>query len=141
MEVRIGDTIIQDAEVKRFIELKSGLPLSMIKVSHKGEPFQELREARAQIDRLLPFECAVIKTNVIVHDIHSSREKREVEYVLQERYADVPCGYKLIHTEFGNETAIIVPENTKYDYDVQGFRNLPFIRFILKKDMPKDLLE
>jgi hypothetical protein len=142
MKVRIGEIIIPDAEVKRFIDLQSELPLSMIKVSYIGEAFKELGKA-FQEHTLLPFECDIIKTQVLVHGASHNFKEKKHEYILLERAADVSAGYKLIHTKVGNEKAIIVPENTKdmRPEEMQKLRNLPYIRFILKKDIPADLLE
>jgi len=140
MKVKIGNTIIPDAEVERFIDLQSGLALSMIQVSCEGEPIKELEEA-FQKNILLPFECAIIKTNVLVHGASHRMKEKKHAYTLFERAVDVPCGYKLIHTKVGNEKAIIVPENTKDMPDMEVLRKLPFIRFILKKDIPEELFK
>ena len=134
MKVKIGEVIIEDAQVKRFIDLQSGLPLSMIKVSYVGEGFPQLGKA-LQENALIPFECEILKTQVLVHaSSHNSIEKRH-EYVFMER--GVPCGYKLIHTEptEGKEKAISVPEDTDNAL-VEKLRELPFIRLILEKDVP-----
>ena len=144
LKVRIGSVTIPDAQVKRFIDLQSGLALSMIKVSYIGEAFPQLGKA-FQENTLLPFECDMLKTQVLVHgSSHDSIEKKH-EYILMERYADVPCGYKSVSfsKEVGNEKAMILPINTKemHPDEYDKFRKLPFIRFILKKDIPEDLLE
>jgi len=141
VEFRIGNVTIPDAQVKRFIDLQSGLALSMIKVSYIGEAFPQLGKA-FQENTLLPFECDILKTQVLVHgSSHDSKEKKH-EYIFMEKYADVPCGYKLLGTEVGNEKAIIVPENTRDmpPEEMQKIRDLPFIRFILKKDIPEEFL-
>lgn len=142
MKVKIGSAIIPDAQVKRFIDLQSGLALSMIRVSYEGELIKELGEA-FQKHTLLPVECDILKTNVLVHGARHQMEEKKHEYILQERYADVPCGYKLIHTKVGNEKAIIVPENTRdmHPEEMQKLRDLPYIRFILEKDIPKELFK
>jgi len=140
MKIRIGKITIPDAEVKRFIDLQSGLPLSMIKVSYEGEGYEELGRAFNE-GTLLPFECIVLKTEVLVHGSTHDSNRKKHEYVLLERAADVSSGYKLIHTSAGYERAIIVPDNTKEIPDMQRVRDLPFIRLILEKDIPKDLLE
>jgi hypothetical protein len=144
MKVKIGGATILDAQTKRFIDLQSGLALSMIQVSYEGEPIKELGEA-FQKHTLLPFECDTIKTLVLVHGArHDSKEKRN-EYTFQGRTIDVPCGYKLVSfsKKVGNEKAIIVLENIKdthpEEYDKP--RQLLFIRFILEKDIPKDLFK
>lgn len=138
MKVKIGSVTIPDAEVKRFIDLQSGLALSMIRVSYIGEPIEELRSGT-----LFPFECDIIRTNVLLHGARHQIKEKKHEYILQERYADVPCGYKLIHTKVGNEKAIIVPENTRdmHPEEMQKLRDLPYIRFILENDIPKELFK
>lgn len=74
---------------------------------------------------------------------HQMKEKKH-SYTFLERAIDVSCGYKLLHTKVGNERAIIVPENVKDIYFSQNpeeLRKLPYIRCILKKDIPEDWLE
>jgi len=142
MKVEIGNTIIPDAEIKRFIDLQSGLALSMIRVSYEGEAFKELGEAFNK-QMLLPLECEILKTNVLVHGSSHDERTKKHEYVFLERAIDVSCGYKLLHTKVVNERAIIVPENVKDAYfeDAEKLRTLPYIRFILKKGIPKDWFE
>jgi hypothetical protein len=139
MQVKVGTVVIPDAEVKRFIDVESGLPLSMIKVTYTGEGFKEIGEAFLKT-ALIPFECEIIKTQVIVHA--SSHKENVHEYIFQERAADVPCGFRLSHTDVGNEKAIMLPENAKdtYTYGEQ-IRELPYIRLILKRYMPAKLLK
>jgi len=140
LKVKIGDNIIPDAEVKRFIDLQSGLALSMIKISYEGERIRGLDWGEE--DKPIPFECDIIKTSVLIQSRSFSLEPNKVEYVLQERYIDVPCGYKLVNTNHENERAIIVPEIIGNIYDnLDNFRKLPFIRFILEEDIPSILKE
>ncbi len=47
MKVEIGNVVIPEAQVKRFISLESGLPLSMIKVTYKQDV--DDGDARAQL--------------------------------------------------------------------------------------------
>jgi len=139
MKVIIGSVTIPDAEVKRFIDLESGLPLSMIKVSFIGEGFNELGKA-FQENSLLPFECEIIKTQVLVYG--SSHKENKHEYILMERAVDVSSGFKLVFTEIGNEKAMMLPLNTRSPHDyAEELRKLPFIRLILKRDIPSRLLE
>lgn len=139
MEVRIGEISIPDAEVERFIDLQSGLALSIIEVSYEGKPFEELVKAMRE-HKLLPLECEIIKTRVFVIGIR--RGMRLSVCILQESEANVSCGYKLIHTNVGNEKAIILPEDTNIDIKkIQRVREIPFIRLILRKDIQKDLFK
>lgn len=144
MKVRIGSVTIPDAQVKRFIDLQSGLALSMIKVSYIGEGFTKLGKA-FQEHTLLPFECDILKTQVLVHGLSHDIKEKKHEYVFLERGADVSCGYMLVSFDekVGNEKAIIVPENTRdiHPEEYDKLRDLPFIRFILEKDIPKDMLK
>lgn len=140
MKVKIGNVDIPNATVKRFIDLQSGLPLSMVKVNYTGNiDVKEIGIAMQKV-ALLPFECDTLKTNVLVHGASHNSTTNEHEYILQERAADVSCGYMLLHTKVGNEKAIIVPEDVekKLVVDAERFRKLPYIRYILKKDIPED---
>lgn len=139
MKVRIGNVDIPEATVKRFIDLQSGLALSMIQVSYSGNIDAKEIGTAIQTNALIPFECDILKTNVLVHGVsHDSRTNKH-EYILQERATDVPCGYMLLGTEVGNERAIILPEALKnLAVDTERFRKLPYIRFILAKDIPKE---
>ena len=145
MKVRIGDTIIQDAQVTRFIDMSSGLPLSMIKVNGQGKPFKELGIA-FQEKTFLEFECDILKNpQVLVHGCSADFSKNTYSYTLLERAADVSCGYNLIHTDVDNEKAVIIPEDIevmKGSYEdhiktMDKLRELPFIRYILKQDIPE----
>jgi hypothetical protein len=134
LKVKIGEITIQDAQVKRFIDLKLGIPLSMIRVSYRGESIPKLGRA-FQEHTYLPFECDMLKTRVVVHASSHNLVKKKHEYVLREKVADVPSGYKLLYTEVGNEKAILIPERTPIDQK-EKLRQLPFIRLILEKDIP-----
>ncbi len=65
-------------------------------------------------------------------------------YTLQELAADVSSGYKKIHTDIDNELAIIVPKDTDaLDFwkRLDELRECPFIRYILKKDIPEKWIQ
>lgn len=150
-EIKIGDIVIQDATITRFIDMSSGLPLSMIRVSGKGKPFKELNRAY-QEKTFLEFECDILKNpQVLVHGISIDLVENTYSYTLLERAADVSCGYKLIHTYnhpgIDNERSIIVPDEIEVlrgsSYEdtlkrVGKLRELPYIRYILKSDIPED---
>ena len=146
-EIKIGDIVIQDAKVTRFIDMSSGLPLSMIRVSGEGKPFKELNEAY-QENTLLEFECDILKNpKVLVRRISVDIAENTYSYTLQERAAEVSSGYKLIHTNIDNEKAIIVPkeidvrEGRSYEDKLKRMdelRELPFIRYLLKSDIPEE---
>jgi hypothetical protein len=141
MKVKIGNVVIPDATVKRFIDMESGLPLSMIRITYFGNRISDEQIVDASHKQgLLPFESEVLKTFVLIHGFAESEKEKKHEYTLQERAADVSCGYMLLHTKVGNEKAIIVPEDVEKNLmaDVERFRKLPYIRYILKKDIPED---
>ena len=143
-EIKIGDIVIQDAKVTRYIDMSSGLPLSMIRVSGKGPPFEELVKASNE-HTFLEFECDILKNpKVLVHGFSFDIDENTYSYTLLERAADVSGGYKLIHTKNDNELAIIVPK----EIDTLGvwnrldeIREWPFIRYILKKDIPEKWIQ
>ena len=134
VKVKIGEVTIQDAQVKRFIDLQFGIPLSMIRVSYRGESFPKL-DREFQKHTYVPFECEMLKTRVVVHASSHNLVKKKHEYVFRERVADVPSGYKLLYTQVGNEKAILIPEKTPINQK-EKLRQLPFIRLILEKDIP-----
>jgi len=143
-EVKIGDIVIQGANVTRYIDMSSGLPLSMIRVSGEGPFFKELAEASNE-HTLLEFECDSLKNpKVLVHGFSHNIVENTYSYTLLERGADVSCGYKLIHTKIDNELAIIVPEETDTLHvwkRLDELREWPFIRYILKKDIPEKWIQ
>lgn len=143
MKVRIGSITIPDATVKRFIDMDSGLPLSMVRISYKGpeNEYGELIDA-FQKNTLLPFECEILKTKVLVHGFGYNKETKTGHFILQERAADVSSGYKLVdwRQPTQDETMIfILPENVKLT-SPEKLGALPCIRLIFKKDIPKEWL-
>ena len=137
-----GPITISEAKVERFISLESGLPSSMVKISYKGENYEELAKAFVE-EASLSFECETLKTNVIVNGM-SMHGEDTVEYVFQERSSEVSCRYRVISFEhkFANERAILVPDDLRDIPRSQAdmLRNLPFIRLILREDVPKGYL-
>lgn len=146
LKVRIGSVTIPDAQVKRFIDLQSGLALSMIQVSYIDKEeikHGELIEAFKN-NTLLPFDCEILKTKVLVHGFGYNKETKERKFTLQERGADVSCGYKLVdwRQPTQDETMVfIIPEDVKDLIRPEKLRTLSHIRFILKKDIPKEWFE
>lgn len=146
MIVRIGTPsgriVIPEAKVERFISLESGLPSSMVRITYKGKNYEELAKAFVE-ETSLSFECDTLKTKVTINGM-SMQGEDTVEYVLQERSSEVPCRYKIISFEhkFANERAILVPEDVRDIPRSQTdmLRNLPFIRLILREDVPKGYL-
>ena len=137
-----GHIVIPEAKVERFISLESGLPSSMVRITYKGKSYEELAKAFVE-ETSLSFECDTLKTNVAINGMSMHGEDM-VEYVLQERSSEVPCRYKIISFEhkFANERAILVPDDLRDIPRSQTdmLRNLPFIRLILREDMPKGYL-
>lgn len=146
MKVKIGSVTIPDATVKRFIDMDSGLALSMIEISYigMGNEYGTLIEAFKK-DTLLPFECEILKTKkVLVRGFGYNNETKVGHFILQERGADVSCGYKSVdwRQPTQDETMVfILPEEVKDLISPEKLRMLPFIRFIRKKDIPKDWFE
>ena len=143
LKVKIGKVTIPDAQVKRFINLQSGLPLSMIKVSHKHKKLEhgELIEAFKN-NTILPFECETLKTRVLVHGFGS--EETTDYFILQEPASDVSSGYKKVdwRQPTKDETMVFVmPENVKDSIRPEKLKTLPYIRFIYEKNIPKEWLE
>ena len=139
MKVKIGNVIIPDATVKRFIDLQSGLALSMIDVSYANKRVEDSELVEAfKNHTLLPFECEILKTNVLVHGF--GQNEKMYEYILQERAADVSCGYKKVDWRQPTQDktmVFIIPEDVKDLIPPEQLRTLPYIRFILKKDIPE----
>jgi hypothetical protein len=143
MKVKIGNVIIPDAKVKRFIGLESGLPYCMIEVTF---PFGIVEDGDLveafKANTVLPFECAILKSKVLVCGF--GRHKQVRRFTLQELASEVSCNYRLTSYEpkVGKEKAIVVPDNLKRQYDLapEELRLLPFIRLILKDDIPKTCL-
>ena len=139
MQVKIGSITLKDAKVTRFIGMDSGLPLSMIRVEAKGDLSPELQKAYIE-NTLVSFESEGLKNNgVLINHTSVTPEKKLITYILQERAIDV------IHTKEKGERAIIIPEDvnvldgTTFEQAqerLNKIRSAPFIRFILKKDVP-----
>ena len=142
MKVKIGNVIIPDATVRRFIDLQSGLPLSMIEVTYTQKvEHGELIEAFNK-NTSVPFECEILKTKrVLVHGFGYNKETNIHHFVLQEWGADVSCGYKLIDWRQPTQEktmVFILPEDVKDLVPPEELTKLPFIRFILKKHIPQE---
>jgi hypothetical protein len=134
--------IIEKAKVERFIDLHTGLPLSMVKISYQGISYDEITRAFVE-ETSISFECKILRTEVLVSSI-SMNKKSRVEYVFQEKTSKVSCRYKSLRSEykFGNERAILIPEDTREcpSNQLNLLRELPFIRLILREDIPKGYL-
>ena len=137
-----GHIVIPEAKVERFISLESGLPSSMVRITYKGKSYEELAKAFVE-ETSLSFECDTLKTTVAINGMSMHGEDL-VEYVFQERSSEVPCRYKIMSFEhkFANERAILVPDDLRDIPRSQTdmLRNLPFIRLILREDVPKGYL-
>ncbi|NHJ32641.1 MAG: hypothetical protein FK732_07255 [Asgard group archaeon] len=145
MLVKIGSTlkdiIIPEAKVERFIDLQSGTPKSAVKISYMGKSFEELSESFVE-EEILSFDCEILKTKVVIDGL--SIKESLVEYVFHEKSSEVPCYYKAINKEhkFGNERAILIPTDVRDipSTQISLLRELPFIRLILREDIPKGYL-
>jgi hypothetical protein len=145
MKIKVGNVIFPDATIKRFIDIQSGLPLSMINVFYVGkeDEYGELIEA-FENNVLVPFECDVLKTKVLVHGFGGDNRTNKRYFILQERAADVSSGYKKVdwtQPTRDKTMAFILPEDIKDLIPPEKLAMLPFIRFILKKDIPKEWFE
>jgi len=141
MEVRIGNVVVPDAIVKRFIDMESGLPLSMIKVTYFGNRIVDDQIITAFREHaVVPFESENLKTIVLVQGSGENKTEEKREYILQERATDVSCGYKLVDWKqpTGNQKMIfIVPEDVER-IDQYELSLLPYKRLIFRKDIPRD---
>lgn len=142
MEVKLGSIIIPNATVKRFIDLQSGLPLSMIEISYVSPQigYTELLEAFKNEATLL-FQSEILNTLVQLQSYAYNTEARERKFILLER--DISSGYKslrIVNRKAGKDYHFLVPENIKKGA-TEELEILPYIRFILKKDVPEWLLE
>jgi hypothetical protein len=140
MKVKIGDVTIPEATVRRFIDMQSSLPLSMVHVSYTDQAVDdsELTEAFKK-NLLLPFECEILKTDVLVHGF--GHEAGKDYYILQEPAGDVSCGYKSVDwtQPTGNTKMVfIIPEDVEDLKDPYELSLLPYKRLILRKDIPKE---
>jgi hypothetical protein len=141
VKVKIGNVIIPDATVKRFIDMESGLPLSMIRVTYFDNRISDEQITDAfQKQTILPFESEVLKTIVIVHGFAENEKEKKHEYTLQERGADVSCGYKSVdwtQPTQNQKMVFIVPEDVKDLINPYELSLLPYKRLILRKDIPE----
>ena len=144
MKVKIGKVVIPNATVKRFIDLQSGLPRSMIRVTYlpgvvdDGELVEAFKNGS-----VLPFECEILKTRVVVSGFGSKITERY--FTLREDATTVSCDYRKISYEprIGKEKALVIPKNVRGEFDIkpEELRLLPYIRLILKDDVPETCLE
>lgn len=143
MEVKIGSVVIPDAKMKRFIDLQSGLPLSMIEVTFAQEVEDEELVEAFKRNISLPFECEILKTKrVLIRGF--GRDEQGRFFNLQEWGADVSCGYKSVDwtQPTGNmKMVFIIPEDVKDLIDPYELSLLPYKRLILRKDIPKEWFE
>jgi len=141
-KVKIGNLVIQDASVKRFIDLESGLPLSMIRVTHKDKNVDDgelIDSMMSHKDTIFPFECDILKTEVLVQGF--GKQGDESNYTFLERAVDVSAGYKSIDwtQPTGNEKMkFILPEDVKDLIDPYELSLLPYRRLILRRYIPKE---
>jgi len=143
MKVKVGNVVIPNATVKRFIDMESGLALSMIHVTHTDKNIDDGELIDAFMKRgkitLFPFECEIIKTKVLVRGFGRKGDQRN--YTFQERGADVSCGYKSVDwtQPTGNKKMVfIIPEDVKDLIDPYELSLLPYKRLILRKDIPEE---
>jgi len=133
--------VIPDATIKRFIDMESSLPLSMIRVTFTDKIVDDELVEAFKSNTILPFECDTLKTDVLVHGFGTSEEGKKHEYVLQERGADVSCGYKSVdwtQPTQNQKMIFILPEDVKDLIDPLELSLLPYKRLILRKDIPED---
>ena len=142
MRAKIGNVTIADATVKRFIDMESGLPLSMIRVAYFGNRIADDQIIDAfNKQAVLPFESETLKTLVLVRGFAEDGKEEKREYTLQERGADISCGYKSVDwtQPTGNKKMVfILPEDVKDLINPYELSLLPYKRLILRKDIPKD---
>ena len=142
MRAKIGNVTIADATVKRFIDMESGLPLSMIRVTYFGNRIADDQIIDAfNKQTILPFESETLKTLVLVRGFAEDGKEEKREYTLQERGADISCGYKSVDwtQPTGNKKMVfILPEDVKDLINPYELSLLPYKRLILRKDIPKD---
>ena len=142
MRAKIGNVTIADATVKRFIDMESGLPLSMIRVAYFGNRIADDQIIDAfDKQAVLPFESETLKTLVLVRGFAEDGKEEKREYTLQERGADISCGYKSVDwtQPTGNKKMVfILPEDVKDLINPYELSLLPYKRLILRKDIPKD---
>lgn len=137
-----GDTlVIPNAKVERFIDLQIGIPVSKVKVSYEGSAFEKLSIAFVE-ETAVNFSSEKLKTIVQVSGMTIS--ENEVEYIFKEISSQVPCFYKILSFEhkFANEKAMLVPQDVRDlpERQTNILRELPYIRLILREDVPKGYL-
>jgi hypothetical protein len=134
--------IISNANVERYIDLQSGIPFSMIRLLYDGKIITDLSKAFVE-ETSLSLECEIIKTDVIINSVSEHKGDR-IEYIFQEKISRVPCNYKILSFDqkFSNEKAILIPEDVRElpISQMHLLRDLPFIRLILRQDIPRGYL-
>jgi hypothetical protein len=140
MKVKIGNVAFSDATVRRFIDLQSSLPLSMIHISYTDQTVDdgELTEAFKK-NTIIPFECEILRTRVLVNGFGHEGDKDF--YILQEPAADVSCDYKTVDwtQPTGNTKMVfVIPEDVEDLRDPYELSLLPYRRLILRKDIPNE---
>lgn len=142
MKVKIGNVVVPDATVKRFIDMESGLPLSMIRVTYFDDKISDDQILKAfNKQAVLPFESEVLTTFVLVHGFAENEKEKKHEYTLQERAADVSCGYKSVdwtQPTQNQKMGFVVPEDLMDLIDPYELSILPYKRLILRKDIPEE---
>lgn len=136
------EIVISNAKVERFIDLQSGIPFSMVKISYIGKIITDLSKAFVE-ETSLSLECEIIKTDVIINSVSKHKENK-IEYIFQEKTSKVPCSYKIISFDqkFSNEKAILIPKDVRElpINQLHLLRELPYIRLILRQDIPRGYL-
>lgn len=139
MQVKIGNVVIPDAKVNRFIDIQ-GLPYSMINITYTADvDVAELCDSLMKNPQpQLPYESETLKTKVLINRIHGK------EITLMESASEVGCGYQLKHFRDVNKKTdliFIMPENVKQSVSQDELSKLQFISLILKRNVPKEYLE
>lgn len=142
MRVKIGNVAIPDATIKRFIDMESGLPLSMIRVTYFDDRISDEQIIEAfNKQAVLPFESEALKTFVLVRGFAENEKEKKHEYTLQERAADVSCGYKSVdwtQPTQNQKMVFILPDDVKDLISPYELSLLPYKRLIFRKDIPED---
>ena len=143
MQVKIGNVIIPDAKVKRFIEIE-GLPYSMINIAYtsKVDDGELTNSFMKRPQPILPFESETLKTKVLIHRF--GKHENLTEITLMEPASEVSSGYKLTHFRDVNKNTnlvFVMPENVKDSVSPEELSNLEYIHLLLKRDIPKQMLK
>lgn len=141
MRVKIGSVVIPDATVERFIDMESGLPLSMIRVTYFGIRSWDRQIVEAfHREAALPFESEILSTFVLSMGFVEDRKEEKHEYILRERADHVSSGYKIVAYDEGEKKqriVFVVPEDLNIGIGINELSKLPHERLILRKDIPK----